>query len=283
MKRFWPIILSLLLWGAIVWYIFWSSELGQRRRSQVVASELSITIADSMRIGLLDPATVEEWISEAGLDPVGMKISEISPRDLTDCIMAHNSVRNTRVYVDLEGVVHVTLTQREPIMRVVTADGYDFYITEDRYVLPAKGYPPQYIPVITGLFGLPFDNSFDGSLEYMAEEGQKKSDKNYIFLGKLINFVEYTGKSDFWRSQIVQVNVSGPVKNGAGGASGVSGEPEVEFIPRVGDHVVLLGRLDGFERKLDNLMIFYRQAVPVEGWNKWKHINLKYDGQVVCR
>jgi hypothetical protein len=60
-------------------------------------------------------------------------------------------------------------------------------------------------------------------------------------------------------------------------------EPEVELIPRAGDHVVVLGQLDGYEKKLDNLMLFYRQAAPAEGWGKWSRINLKYDNQIVCK
>ena len=59
-------------------------------------------------------------------------------------------------------------------------------------------------------------------------------------------------------------------------------EPEIELIPRVGDHVVLLGWLDGYERKLDKLLAFYRKAMPKEGWDKRNYINIKYDGQVVC-
>lgn len=281
MKRFWPIAISLFVWAVIVWYVVWSSQLGQRRRSRVAVSELSVTVSDSARIDLLDGGMVRGWITGAGLDPTGKLIGEVGTREITECIMSRGSARSARVYVDLEGTVHVSLTQRNPVMRVIVAGGYDFYITEDRHILPARGYAAQYIPVVTGEFGVPFDRSFTGDLDAFAEENQKISDKNYIFLCKLINFVNYTGNNDFWRSQIVQINATRPAS--AGARHGVSREPEVEFIPRIGDHVVQLGRLDGFEEKLERLMIFYRQSVPVEGWGKWKHINLKYDGQVVCR
>lgn len=284
MKRFWPILVSLLAWAVIALYIFWSSELGQRRRSQVVVDRLAVTIADSMQTDLFGTATVREWIEDAGLDPTGKLIGEVNHRELTECITSHGSVRDARVYVDLEGTVHVTLVQRKPIMRVITAEGYDFYTTKDGHVLPAAGYAAQYMPVVTGSFGLPFDKSFAGDLVQFAGDSQKKAGENYIFLCKLINFVKYIGESDFWRSQIVQINVTEPGGGGASrGAGRFGGEPRVEFVPRIGDHVVSLGRLDGFEGKLDNLMLFYRQAVPVEGWAKWKRIDLGYDGQIVCR
>ena len=64
--------------------------------------------------------------------------------------------------------------------------------------------------------------------------------------------------------------------------AGPRSQPQVEIIPRVGDQVVLLGELDGYERKLAKLLTFYRKAMAKEGWDKWNYIDLRYDGQVVC-
>ncbi len=31
------------------------------------------------------------------------------------------------------------------------------------------------------------------------------------------------------------------------------------------------------------LKIFYKEALPYEGWNKYSGVSLQYDGQVVCK
>jgi cell division protein FtsQ len=56
---------------------------------------------------------------------------------------------------------------------------------------------------------------------------------------------------------------------------------EIDLIPRVGDHTVFLGSLRNFRRKLDNLRIFYEQGLNTVGWNKYRRINLDFDGQVI--
>ena len=150
----------------------------------------------------------------------------------------------------------------------------DFYYTADGYIVPAGRHSAHYVPVVTGHFGLPFANGFSGQLGAGMEETEKKSNESYVFLYKLINFVEYIEDNEFWNAQVVQINVLPPPN--------ARTQPEIELIPRVGDHVILLGWLDGYERKLDKLLAFYRKAMPKEGWNKWNYINLKYDGQVVC-
>ena len=60
----------------------------------------------------------------------------------------------------------------------------------------------------------------------------------------------------------------------------VSGYVEKELA--VGNHRIMLGTLDEFEEKLANLKLFYEQAIPKVGWEKYSMINLKYKNQIVC-
>jgi cell division protein FtsQ len=57
---------------------------------------------------------------------------------------------------------------------------------------------------------------------------------------------------------------------------------EVELVPRVGNHIVLLGGVDRYEQKLEKLNKFYTEGLGYDSWNKYKVINLKYENQVVC-
>ena len=36
------------------------------------------------------------------------------------------------------------------------------------------------------------------------------------------------------------------------------------------------------EEKFSKLKVFYKEAIPYEGWEKYKSISLKYDKQIVC-
>ncbi len=106
-------------------------------------------------------------------------------------------------------------------------------------------------------------------------EAQKKSEKRHLFLTKLLTFVKWTEKDDFWSSQIVQLNVLADNQTDL--------HPEIEIVPRAGNHIVLLGELDGTEQeKLDKLRLFYREALDWEGWDAQRYINLKFKDQIVC-
>ena len=75
-------------------------------------------------------------------------------------------------------------------------------------------------------------------------------------------------KSKFWSSQINQLYVNR--------------DKEIELIPRVGDHHILIGHSNDLDKKLNKLKYFYAEGLDKTGWNEYKVINLKYANQVVC-
>lgn len=110
-------------------------------------------------------------------------------------------------------------------------------------------------------------------------EKEKKSQQSHRFLTKLANFAKSVENDGFWASQIVQINVLGDAANG----SAAWKEPRIELVPRAGDHIVMLGELDGREAaRLEKLRVFYRNALAREGWDTQRYINIRYDGQIVC-
>ena len=85
---------------------------------------------------------------------------------------------------------------------------------------------------------------------------------------ELYDFALFLKRNEFWNAQIEQINVDY--------------HNEIELIPRVGDHIILLGRFDNYEYKLNKLLSIYKSDFGNSGWNCYKQINLKYDNQVVC-
>lgn len=105
------------------------------------------------------------------------------------------------------------------------------------------------------------------------DEKQKKSAKRYIYLYKLLNFVKFVENDDFWKAQIVQINIVREEGHIA---------PIVEIAPRAGRHTVCLGSIDQAEANLQKLMLFYHEALAWEGWDGYNYIDLRYEDQIVC-
>lgn len=83
----------------------------------------------------------------------------------------------------------------------------------------------------------------------------------------VFSFIEIINKDIFWKSQITQVHFS---------------NNEVIIIPRVGSQKIHFGTLTDVNKKLGNLYQFYKQAMPVKGWQTYSEISLAYNNQIIC-
>lgn len=279
-KKILSVVLTLLVWGAIVAYVIWAWRLTEEHHSRLRVADVEVTITDRDKVEILSPDEVAHWIDTARMNPVGRLYDSINTQSINNMVASHNFVHESNTYLDFSRTMRVELTQRRPILRVASSDGAHFYLTDDGYIEPIVTGAAQYVPIITGTLPLPFPNDFRGELEKFVEDNEKKSDKNYLFLCKLINFVEYIEQIEFWSAQIVQINLTGGVQESDGVAFK---EPRVELVPRVGGHIIYLGTLDNYQSKLRKLYHFYRSAATEEGWIGADVIDIEYDNEVIIR
>lgn len=276
MKRLLFTILSVAVWCAIAAYFIFASGLSGRRKSELSVEKVEVRIRDAQKVNVVSENMVLAWLQEAGYDFTNVGLSDLNTDEMRRLVAGKPFVKDVRVYSDMRGIVTVEVSQRRPIARFATANGYNFYYSDDNWVLPVPSGSAMHVPVVTGNFRMPFERGFYGSLDDSQDETQKKESNEYAFLLNLINFVKSVAEDGFWGAQVVQVVVSQK-----GGAERWH-EPEVEIVPRVGNFVVGLGTLVDIPKKLDRLMLFYHNVLPYEGWGNYRYINLKYSGQVVC-
>lgn len=89
----------------------------------------------------------------------------------------------------------------------------------------------------------------------------------------LLGFLKGVNNSKFWQAEIVQIMLDG----------GDAERMELRFVPRSGRFVVDLGMVTELDGKLADLYRFYNKGLDKLGWDKYSHISLRYEGQVVCR
>lgn len=288
MNRKVKLLLSGLAWIALFAYLIFAVRYCGSENNEIEITGTKIEIIDSLNSHIITPGMVEQWLSQSGLELLNKQAKTVNTREIEQMIKQKGFVKTARVYVDLKGVLNIDIEQRVPIVRFNTTNGYNFYVTEDNYILPLQNHWVCYVPVVSGSMDFPFERDYVGSFEKIDAEKIKKYEKSYYFCSKLINFVKFISRDKFWNSQIVQINVSESTQKtvnelglGSGGRFVSEKYGQVELIPRIGDHIIMLGDLDGFEQKLEKLLRFYDEALKFEGWEEVKYINLKYENQVV--
>lgn len=185
---------------------------------------------------------------------IGRTLEDINIHQIEKSLKDNPYIAFAKVYTDMDGVIHIEVKQRQPVLRILNAGGQDYYIDRNGLKMPMSPNFTANVLVATGNILEGFGGKVDTLITPLATDLYKTA----LFM-----------KNDtLWDAQIEQIHVADNF--------------DIELIPRVGNQRIILGSADSLATKMNNLLAFYKQAMPLVGWNVYKTINLKYVNQIVC-
>jgi cell division protein FtsQ len=221
-------------------------------------TQVQITIADNDSCGFLSALEVKHLLESKHLYPKGKKLSLIDLRAIETALKENSFIEHAECHKTQNGNVGILVEQRLPMMHVKADNGEDYYIDVNGNIMQGGHYASNLI-IATGNIS-----------NWYAQ--------NYI-----APVCQWIASHDLWKNQVEQINLL-PDKN-------------IELVPRIGNHIVCLGRLPEtndkerrerlinqfVEHKMDRLYKFYRYGLNEVGWNKYSYIDLEFDNQIICR
>jgi len=223
-----------------------------------VCTKVSINIADEATNGFINSKEIKKRLEATKLYPLDKPMRYIDARKIEETLKTSPFVQTAECFKTQDGHVNISVTQRLPLVRIKAQNGDDYYLDDNDCIMPNSHYTSDLI-IATGNISRPF------AMNYISPLSKS-----------LMN-------NELWKNQIEQINVLQ--------------DRTIELIPRVGNHVIVLGqlpeaklksdiaqRVDQFlQRKLRRLELFYRYGLSQAGWNKYSSINLEFDNQIICK
>ena len=164
MNRYLRYALLALLWGAVAAYILYAGTTAQRLRAARTVGKVEIEVVDSSSMGyLVSGRMVRGWIAHSGIKTKGTAVDKVPLTQIEEMIARNGFVERVDAYVTYDGVLHVDISQRRPLVRLLV-DGVDSYVTPEGYVFAAPRASSLYVPVVTGSYRPPFPASYVGSV-----------------------------------------------------------------------------------------------------------------------
>lgn len=225
---------------------------------------LRITVRDADVNYFIEPVDIEEVLNARGRKLRGMSMNDINIPMLENLVYTNQYVDRAEVYSTIDGYVNIDVWQRNPVVRIINSQNEHYYIDEAGEFMPVSTKYSKPVVVANGYI---FDRYRQKSLDFASGfPGDSTEDPLLVQIYEVARFIR---DDEFWNSQIEQIYVNESF--------------DIELIPRVGDHRIIIGSSDGLMEKLEKLMVFYEKGVSRAGWNNYSEINLKYKDQVVCR
>lgn len=200
----------------------------------------------------IDQHDVEALLKKAaGGELKGQRLAGMNLKEMESALEKSNWISNAVVYVDNQEVLHVKVTEKEPVARIFTVNGNSYYIDKNGDRMPLSDKLSAKVPVITGV-----------------PDARKKNEADSLLWSRLSATANYIMHQPFWMAQVAQLNITP--------------DRQFEMIPVVGNHVVKMGEGDDIEKQFTRLLIFYKEVLSKTGFDRYKVINVQYKGQVVA-
>jgi cell division protein FtsQ len=196
---------------------------------------------------------------------IGKSVGTINTSLLEKIILSNPFIEDVEVYSAIGGVLHIDLIQRNPIVRIINHNDEQYYIDQTGAFMPVSD---RYTPPSLVANGYIFNTYSEMNVNIGAPKSDTSATKIPRTIVQVYVLAQFLEADSFWSTNTEQIYVNE--------------FQELELIPRVGDHKILLGDTTNLSEKMDNLFAFYREGLNKLGWNKYSVINLKYKDQVVC-
>ena len=314
--RFWRKLVNVLFLLFFVFLVIGAQIHHANQKVKNVDILIDINIGDNF----LAPSDIKNHILLKYDSVLGKRIGDVSLNEVENLVQNIVGVAKADAYFNTNGHLHIKVEQKKAICRVLTPDGKGYYIDDKGLIMPwVSVYTPN-VFVCTGyiskygkgldslktnkdlnegifkLHQLLENNEFISQLIshfYIDKNGLKiplsdhftarvlvangailesfnnKIDTLQTKIAKdLFAVASYIEQDKLWSEQIVQIYINN--------------ENDMELVPRVGTQKIIFGNANDLESKFKNLMIFYKKAIPLVGWEAYSTINLKFKGQIVC-
>lgn len=255
-----PVVRYIIAASAVTACLFLAlvgDRLAAGNRREVTCNAVDAVIADIDDRQFVSPDDIRDWMEDYGTY-LGLRLDSVDLRKVEAVIDGKSAVRKSQAWLTDDGVLHVSVTQREPVVRFQGASG-GFYADAEGYLFPLQLRHTARVPVVDGALPLKLGKDFKG-------EPQTDAEKQWV--ASVIGLVRWLGARKEWNDLVGQISVR---KDG-----------NLVLIPREGEEQFVFGSPTDIDAKFGRIRKYYESVAP--GREKpYRTVDVRFDGQIVCR
>ena len=209
----------------------------------IKCQDVGIQVDEESGIRFLNKEMIAEMLLEKQDSLQGKRYEDINIYLLEEFLNAHPNIDKAELYLTINGELCVDVKQRKPLVRVFELDE-SYYLDSnfDRFSL-SNVFSARVLQV------------------YWSETTEARKESLRLLMKRI--------ESDaFLKAQITAVEFDE--------------NDDLMVYPRVGNHKIILGSSKDLDSKFEKLKVFYSQGLEKVGWDRYSHINLKFENQIVC-
>lgn len=256
-----PAVRTILSVGAVAACLFLllaGDRISALYRHEVTCKGVDAIVADSLQRKFVSPEDIRDWMADYGTF-AGLRLDSVDLSRVERIIDRKSAVLKSQAWLTDDGILHISVTQREPIVRFQGPSG-GFYADREGYLFPLQARHTARVPVVDGSLPLHLNKGFKG-------EPQTEEEKEWV--QSILRLVRYIDQRKEWSALVGQIHV------GQGG--------NIVLIPRgEGREQFLFGPPTGIDAKFGLIRKYYEAIAPAQE-KPYRTVDVRYKDQIICR
>ena len=232
---------------------------GKNLRASYRCERLEVRVLDSLHNHFVSASDIRTVLDKTYGEYIGLPSDSINLVKIEEIVNRKSAVRNSEAYVTCDGTLHIDITQRRPVVRFQKKDG-GFYADAEGYIFPLQSSFASHVQIIDGNIPLAANSGYKGEI---ADPKEKE------WFDRIMNLVNFIESRSEWKDKIVQIHVTQ--------------DGNLILIPRTGNEKFIFGQADRTEEKFEIMKKYYTAIIPEKGSDRYKEVDLRYRGQIICR
>lgn len=174
-------------------------------------------------------------------------VKHLDLRKLEKILNGHEQVYKADVFINRLNKIVVKVYQKEPIFRIYGNGEQSYYLDRRGERVPLSTYYTARMPVV-------------------QVQGEQVEEELHTRLLELKNGLKLNPFIDKMVDQVI-IDEAG----------------SITLIPMMGEFQIKVGTIDKLDEKLNRLARIYKEKIVHKGWDYYKVLDLRFDGQVVAQ
>lgn len=238
--------------------VMWLDALSSAECHGRTIDKVEVAVTDSTLRSFVRTADVEKVLQEECGTLVGLRQDSVKLRGIESTLEGRGAILSSDVYTTPDGILHVEVTQREPVIMFDTGSAR-YYADRDGFMFPLAGDGDERVTVIDGTLPITIHDGFKGRPDSEEERG---------WLDGMISMMEWLKYKTTWAGAIKRISIDG--------------DGELVLYPREGKERFLFGQPTDIAAKFSRMEDYYRFIVPSKDAGFYGTVNVKFDRQIVC-
>ena len=193
---------------------------------------LDIAVLDSASLGFVTVADVKEIIDKEYGVYIGKPLDSLNLKKIETLLVGRSAILTGEAFTTEDGLLHIYITQRGPIVRFKTPDG-GYYADETGYIFPLHPKYDSKVTLIQGDIPLVIPPGF---------KGEPATEEEKVWLKDVIGFVKSLTEDKKWEGAFSRI---------------VFEKDGLVLYPSKGKERFIFGGPDDFAGKLERIEKYY--------------------------